>query len=168
MTKPKKIRQTLPPNRSAAFTPQLDHDKRIESLIQQVREQKRAIASAERPHWKTNCSFQSRHGGQSINLQVETNQRLLVETAALLMSFEKEFTAAAAALGFQSDAMPPLWAGFPVVDWIHDIRLRLAKLQINERKSKLESLETRLSAIVSPEQRRAMELQEIERELQAE
>ena len=57
------------------------------------------------------------------------------------------------------------WNGFSVNDWIDDIKTRINKVQIASKKVKLEHLESRLNAIISPELRAEMELEAISAEL---
>lgn len=64
----------------------------------------------------------------------------------------------------------PNWPGFvylgsPVEDWLADIKARIAKVKIGEKRKKLEDLEKRLNAIVSPELRAQLELEAIEKAL---
>ena len=65
----------------------------------------------------------------------------------------------------QVEAPPFEWTGFPVKDWLEDIKTRIDKLQIQSKKAKLETLEKRLNKIVSPELRAQMELDAIAAEL---
>jgi len=57
------------------------------------------------------------------------------------------------------------WGGYPVADWIDDIKLRIAKIRIETKKKRLELLESRLAAVISPELKAQMELEAIEQEL---
>ena len=53
-----------------------------------------------------------------------------------------------------------------VSDWIQDMKTRAAKIQLISEKNELAELESRLQAIVSPEQRRLMELEAIAKSLE--
>lgn len=138
------------------------------ALISQVREQKAAIAKAERPQYKTNCSFQYVEGDTSkaINIHVENNVRSLILMAAFLLERASHYRDAAIRLGVE-DVPKFSWCGFSSEDWIDDIRLRINKIQIAAQRLKLERLEARLNNIISPELRAKMELEDIASELAA-
>jgi hypothetical protein len=55
--------------------------------------------------------------------------------------------------------------GYGFDAWKTDIRSRVNQLQVNAKKKELESLETRLDALVTVEQRRELELAAIQKEL---
>lgn len=142
-------------------------DKKILDLINEVRKQKEEIAKIEKPNWITNCSFRWVEGNPkpdlAINLHVESDVRALIHAAAAILSREASYAKATEALGIE--APPFLWDGFSAKDWLNDIKLRIAKIQIATKKKKLEALESRLNAIVSPELRAQMEIEAIEKEL---
>jgi len=144
----------------------LDLIKKTLDLIKEVKARKAEISKAEKPNWITNCTFSQIEGSASnvINLHVETNVKTLIGVAAYLMSAEKSYKEAAAALKVDS---PPefTWNGFSVKDWIEDIKARIGKIQITSKKKGLETLESRLNAIISPELRAEMGLDAIASEL---
>jgi hypothetical protein len=57
------------------------------------------------------------------------------------------------------------WGNSSVADWLDDIRTRIGKIQIGEKRKKLEALEERLNKVISPELRAKMELDAIAAEL---
>jgi hypothetical protein len=58
------------------------------------------------------------------------------------------------------------WNGYTVKEWIGDLKMRVAQIQIKKKEDKLEQLEKRLNKIVSPEMRADMELEAIQSELE--
>jgi len=139
-------------------------DSKTLELIQQVKRQKEDIAKAERPNWTTNCSFSyTEQSRDAVNIHVEANIRNLVCIASFLVEKEKSYKETAKVLGV--DAPDFSWQGFAVKDWLEDIKMRINKVQIASKKKKLEALEGRLNAIISPELRAEMELEAIEAEL---
>lgn len=139
-------------------------DERTLQLIREVEKQKEEISKAERPNWITNCSFKFVEGGPSINLHVESDLRVLIGICAYLQDKERSYKQAAEALSLTE--FPPFSSGgFPTADWLSDIRARIGKIQIATKKKKLEDLETRLNAIISPELRADLELEAISAEL---
>ena len=140
-------------------------DQKTLDLIKEVERQKAEISKIERPNWKTNCSFSYVEGNAAnlTNIHVESNVKNLVCIAAFLRDRETSYDQTALLLGV--DAPKFSWNGSSVSDWLEDIKMRINKIQINSKKQKLELLENRLNAIISPELRAEMELQKIESEL---
>lgn len=143
-----------------------DADKKTLELIEEVKKRKAEIAQAERPNWATNCFFSevSDKGSGVINIHVCADVRVLVGMAAYLRQKELAYKEAAETLGV--DAPPFTWNGYSVADWVSDIKTRINKIQIADKKAKLEKLEGRLNTIISPELKRELELQSIMDELQ--
>lgn len=140
-------------------------DEKTLELIKEVNRQKKDIESAERPNWITNSLFSySENDSQAVNIKVEQNVRNLICYAAFLSEREKAYKETAAALGV---ADPPAftWSGYSVKDWHEDIKARINKVQLSAKKKKLELLESRLSAIISPELRAELELEAIQADL---
>jgi hypothetical protein len=141
-------------------------DEKTLSLIKEVNKRKAEIASLERPNWKTNCSFSYIEDKivYPINIHVESSVMKLVSIAGFLMERENSYKEAAEKfLGLEAPEF--LWMGFSVEDWISDIKTRIDKIQIADKRKKLDTLESRLNQIVSPELRAKLELEAIEAEL---
>ena len=140
-------------------------DTKTLALIKAVQKQKADISAAEKPNWKTNCSFRFLEGSKPHNLHVVSDIQRLVEIASFLYAKNRDYTEASKALGVE-DAPSWSYEGFPLTDWLDDVKMRITKVQIATKKKKLETLETRLNAIVSPELRAEMELEAIAAELE--
>ena len=138
-------------------------DSKTLELIQEVKKRKEEIASAERPNWKTNCSFPHDGTSASTNIHVESSIYNLVSIVAFLRSKEVAYKEAADHLGVDAPAFS--WGNSSVSDWVDDIKTRINKIQIVTKKKKLEALESRLNLIISPELRAQLELEAIEAEL---
>ena len=141
-------------------------DKKTLELIAQVKSKKDAIAKAEKPSYKTNCSFSYIEGVRSsaTNIHVETDIKKLICMAAFLVDRNAGYQTTAKILGVDK---PPefTWDGSSVEEWVGDIKQRIAKIQISSEKKKLEALEERLNKIISPEKRAELELEAIASEL---
>lgn len=140
-------------------------DTKTLQLIAEVKKQKSEIARADRPTWRTNCSFSQNEGSsQTVNLQVESDVRRLIQIAAFIEQKHVGYALAASSLSVES---PPqfAWGGFSLEDWLEDIKTRLMKIQISAKRRKLEVLEERLNSIISPELRAQIELEAIASEL---
>jgi hypothetical protein len=140
-------------------------DDQTVALLDKIRRDKAAIEKAEKPDWKTNASFTYVEGSSQItNIKTVSNVRELIQMGAFLIERERSFQAAAIRLKV---ADPPTftWGGFSLEDWLSDFKARIAKIQIQVKKDKLEKLESRANAIISPELRRQLELEAIQKEL---
>jgi hypothetical protein len=137
----------------------------IKKLIKLVAQKKEEIKKAEKHSFITNCSFSfSPEGGNSINLHLVRDVDTFLHIAAFLIEREKNFAEAAAKLGVEN--VPKFkWGGYLASDWMLDLKAKLDKIQISEKKQKLEVLEQRLNSIISPELRRELELEAIKAEL---
>ena len=135
-------------------------DNKIKQLFAVIHKQQKEVDQTEldvkRP-WKTNCSFVLPYSMQPANIQVASEERIVSMYADMLMVMEFQATAATT-LGV---AVKTQWGGFDKEDWIDDFKKRIATIKIKNKKRKLEDMERRLEAIVSPEQRREMELEAI-------
>jgi hypothetical protein len=132
------------------------------ALIQQQKQQLQTQESLVQSQWKTNCSFAFPFAANTpINLQTAPEHRIKAIVSFLLQ--HQHFNA----LTEQTLALEPesLYEGFTYQDWIEDCKKRIAHIQIKTRKDKLKELEKRLNQIVSPEERRKMELAAITQEL---
>lgn len=142
-------------------------DQKILTLIKEVNRRKAEISKAEKPNWKTSCTFTFGAEGQAgnmLNLHVESDVWRLVNIAAFLQTRSASYDQAAKDLGVESP--PPFqWCGFSLADWMDDLKSRITKIQISAKKKKLETLEARLNDLVSPELRRKLELDSIMAEL---
>lgn len=137
-------------------------DSKITELFGVLNNKKAEVEAAEKSSqqkWKTNCSFPSVFGQtQPINIQTQTEDAL-VELLADLLVHQSHQVKAAELLGVKING--GVWGGFTVDDWIEDFKTRAAKIQLAAKKNELKQLEKRLDAIVSPEQRRQMELEAV-------
>lgn len=139
-------------------------DEQVQKLFAIVQQKKKEISKAEKPDWKTNCTFSySRHGNDRINLQVTSDVDELINMLAFLIEKEKAFNEAKVLLGVDNEFK---WMGFTFEEWKYDIQTRLTKSQISKKKKELETLETRLNGLISPELKAKWELEEITKLLQ--
>ncbi|RTK96654.1 MAG: hypothetical protein EKK64_03455 [Neisseriaceae bacterium] len=143
-------------------------DKKILALLEEIKSQTEEISKAEsRPVWKTTCRFSvdgpDTQGGE-LNLHVENNISKLIYIASFLREKERAYNETSKLLKVLK-APAFMWGGFPVSDWLEDIQTKINKVQINEKKKKLDSLQKRLVQITSQELKAKMELDLIEEEL---
>lgn len=141
-----------------------DIDSKIIELFDVLSKQKKDLEATKKEidrRWETNCSLQ--FGKDTpINLQTADEETLKSALARLLCQRDYD-TKASALLGITEK---PTINGFNFDSWLNDARKRLAMIQVTSKKRKLEELEARLNAIVSPEQKRQLELDALTKELE--
>lgn len=142
----------------------MSQDKKTLELIELIKKQKKEIAEVERPSWKTNLSFAMWAGCQPVNLQAEQNVGVLINVAAFIRRAYESYVEVISDL---SVIDPPVYThqGYTMDEWMHDIDIRIKKLQIKSKKDRLEKLEARLNNLISPELKAQLELEEIQKEL---
>lgn len=137
-------------------------DTVVQALIDVVAERKQEISKAEKPNWKTNCTFafsEDAQPGQRYNIQTITDVSRLVGMLAFLMGQEENFKKAAKALNVSTKNFT--WLGYSVEDWKEDLDTRITKINISKKKKELEEIEARLDKLISPELRAQLELEAI-------
>lgn len=143
-------------------------DATIQQQFNRVAELKAEVEKTEKETkrgWKTNCSFvHPALVNSPINLNVVSESDVF-HAMVELMNFKAGAERATEVLGLDASA-ELMYRGYSVQDWIDDMKKRIAMCQLKARKDKLNQLEKRLSAIISPEQKRQMELDAILKELE--
>lgn len=141
-------------------------DTKVLELFNKVKEKQRKIAAAsESPRWVTSCTvgFNPDTTQDRINIQTITDLNKIVDIYSFLLNKEATYDKAIADLGIK---IVPKWMGYSIDNWKKDIKTRVGQIQLNNEKKELASLESRLDALITIEQRREMELAAIEKELQ--
>lgn len=143
-----------------------DTDAIILQLLKKIEDKKQQIGEAERPKWETTCVFRfNPAANDSINIQVVREIQTLVEIYAFLMVKEHSFEDAKGFLGLDEKEVVGTWQGFAFNQWYKDIETRANILRIKVKQEELAKLESRVNALVSPEQRRAIELAKLMKEI---
>lgn len=136
-----------------------DIDSKIKEMLLTVEAKKKELLKLEascKQSWVTNCAFKSSFSS-TINLAVSSEDQI-VKAASELVLIRGAHEEACEALGIAHEFKHE---GYSFDEWITDFKKRIASIQIIAKKDTLKQLETRLNSIVSPEQRRAMELEVI-------
>ena len=132
----------------------MDIDSKIIELFDVVSKRKAEVEETEstiKKSWKTTCSIKLPWMGTNANIQTASIE-LLEEITAYLIQVRE----AKKLLNLNHSIQ-----GFEYFSWIEDIQKRIAVIENRSKKSELEQLEKRLNSIVSPEQKRQMELKAI-------
>lgn len=140
-------------------------DKIVElmAVLKKKQEEVKTVETASKKSWNTNCAFPYRSRNEVLNIQTATLAKLRVGLVELF-SVKNLLAEADKFLGLEVENK---YEGYTWEQWQEDFKTRLAVLQLREKKDELAKLEVRLNAIVSPEQRRQMELDEITKALEA-
>lgn len=130
-------------------------DQKIQELFNVVQSRRSALEKDElalKGKWETTCSYPM--NGTFINLQ--TADKSTIRQVAIHIKIQSFFGAQVdKELGIDESS---LVNGFTVDAWLSDCKKRMAAINSREKKRELDDLEARLDKIVSPEQRREMEL----------
>lgn len=139
-------------------------DKKVLALIEKARAKKEAISKAEKSQWATNCSFSfyPDNTGTRVNLHV-ADEAKIVHILAFLLRLTESYVKASSLLGLDPAFK---WNGYTFDEWRDDLITRLTKLHISKEKANLKKIEERLDKLISPELKKQMELEELEKELQ--
>ena len=138
-------------------------DKKVRELFAVVRKKREEIQSAEGSKWVTNCNFNYDPRSSGVhtmsNIATITDSTELIRMLAFLKVQQGAFVEAAKELG--KSGVKFVWGGFSYDDWKTDFQTRLTKIEIAAKKKELATLEARLNAILSPELKAQLELEEI-------
>ncbi|NCQ51556.1 hypothetical protein GW796_06625 [archaeon] len=141
-------------------------DQKINEIFDVVSQQKAGVEVAEKESkqsWKTNCSIVLPLGRDKSPLNLQTANEVKVKTIVMGLLKHRDYSAEAEqVLGL---APSKEYSGFSYDDWIADCKKRIALIGLRTKKDKLAMLELRLNDIVSPEQKRQMELEAITKSL---
>ena len=143
----------------------LTHDEKVLQLFERLQAKKAEVANAERPQYITGGQFRySETMGNSVDIISVRDERKLVEILTFLKERSQKYAESAQELNV--DAVFT-WLDFTVEEWTTDLKTRVSILQLAKRKAELKKLEERVDAIVSPELKRKMELDALEKLLNA-
>lgn len=137
-------------------------DQAVLALLVKVEQKKKEIEKAKtRPVWKTSCTFgrDPSTTADRTNIQTVRDVRKLVEIYAFLKNQEVELSKAAKELGVDFDGT---WQAYPISDWKDDLKTRVEQLSIEKKQKELEELDVKVNRLVSPDQRRVMELRALQ------
>lgn len=134
-------------------------------LVRDIARRKDEIAKAEKIAWQTNGALSL--NGATINLHVAGatgDVSELVMIGGMLLRMQDDYVRASDFF-LVENPQPLKVAGYPVHDWLADVRARITKVQIKAKREKLEKLEARANAILTPEMKAKLELEALQAEL---
>ena len=135
-------------------------DELVLQLFNTVRARQQEIKDSEKPRWITNCTIGTNPDTVTdrVNIQTVSDTAKLAELYAFLLMKKDYWDRATAALGIKAGFK---WMGFTIESWLTDFTTRIAQIELNSKRKELAALESRLDALITVEQRRALELAEI-------
>ena len=144
-----------------------DTDAIVLQLLDKVEEKKKQIGEAERPAWRTNCSFgYDVNSNTRLNIQTIKDLDVLVDIYGFLTEKFERYNKSVKDLKLDKEAPDFKYLGFSFKDWASDIQTRIEGLRIKNKKDELAKLEARVNSLVSPEQRRKIELAKLVEEIE--
>ena len=128
------------------------NDKKIMELKDQIRTKKQNLAGLKRFTPITNCSLEL--DGVKYNLQVLTKEQV-----TFLLIKLNAYNLSAKDLSINEDIMI---SGFPLTDWMSDLKDKLVILSRREEEAKLKALESKLHILLSNDKKVELEIGDIE------
>lgn len=139
-------------------------DEQVMDMLRKVEAKKAEIKAAEqKPRWITTGSLglsDSVH--DKVSIITTKDSAVLMNLYSFLLMKEEYLERSAKEMGL---AFEPAYQGFKISDWQADLKTRAAQLSIENKKKELALLDKRVNGLVSPDQRRAMELEALSKEL---
>ena len=136
-------------------------DAKVAKLMEVVKRQRKEVAGCKKPQWLTSCSLEL-PGFQRLTIQVETDLPKVAIAIGALQRMIEDVHRVAEKLEAKIE---PIWQGYPILDWIADLELRINITQIQAKQTKLARLESQLNGLLSEDQRRELALADIEAQL---
>lgn len=141
-------------------------DKKINDLFEVVRQKRADVEAAEKEvkkKWETNCSITLPISPNTPPINIQTANEATVKLVVVELLKHREYVnKAESMLGLSTSEK---YGSYEYGQWFDDCKKRVASISLLSKKESLLELEKRLNGIVSPEQKRAMELAEIEKTL---
>lgn len=142
----------------------MDIDTTIRALFDKLKARKSKVDDLKvqiAKSWKTNGSFLQLGATTPTNIQTASTE-LIEDLSVQLCVIESGKKAAEERLGRSIEAR---YRGYSVDDWFNDFQKRLATINIREEEKQIELLEQRLNQVLSPEERRRIEVELLLKEI---
>jgi superfamily I DNA and RNA helicase len=139
-------------------------DTTIQQLFDKLNQRKAKVAELKAQiakSWKTTGTFRLIGAASSTNIQTASKDSV-GEIAVQLCLLDGAQSTAAVRLG---QPVQVKIQGYAPDDWFADLRKRLATIDLRSEEEQLATLETRLNQVLSPEERRRIEVEMLAKEL---
>lgn len=136
-------------------------DAKVLDLFHKVNDKKKKLGTPKKHSWKTSCTIGKDPANVScrINIQTLGDYKTLVDIYSFLMMQKEYWDRASKVLGIGGDF---IYMAYSFEDWEADIKARIEQISVLREKKELAVLEKRLDALITTDQRRELELAEIE------
>ena len=139
-------------------------DLQIRTLFEKLAERKKKVEELkvhQGKAWKTNCTFRLLGSTSTVNIQTASHDTI-VECAVQLCIVTGASAEAAKRLDI---ACVDKQHGYPAAAWFDDFQKRLATINIRDEEAQVQLLEQRLNSVLSPEERRRIEVELLLKEI---
>jgi len=139
-------------------------DAKVQKLFERLQTKKREVELLEKTgNYKTNLSFPlDLLRVTRINIHT-ANVSDITHALAFLISSATAWEEACKVLEVKMDF---IWGGYSLAEWKYDMHQRVSRINITDKKKELLDLEKKLNNVVSPEQRRLLEIEAITKALE--
>ncbi len=129
-----------------------------------LKEKKKEISATEKASWLTHCSFSENSNSvdNRVNIQTITDVNKLVDIYGFILTRYSFWIQSCENLKI---SLPFRWMGYSFLNWESDIKTRISQIGLAEKRKELNILENRLDALITVDQRRVMELEDITKQL---
>ncbi|MFW5795438.1 MAG: hypothetical protein ACOCV1_08155 [Bacillota bacterium] len=133
------------------------NDQEIKSLLESVKNKKKALGKLKRKPLETNGIFEY-NDNEWFNINTVYSKKTFIEALAFLISKEKAYKEACDKLGIKEEFD---WGGYSIDEWEADFKATIDNIKWTEQKRILEATEEKLNSLVSSEGKTAMEIETI-------
>lgn len=143
----------------------MDIDVTIRELFKKLEERKAKVAEvrkATQKGWVTNGTWKVPFTATVINIQTLPEDQLYLVAGHIVSAFATECIGRSvieSELGEDSKLENIKVQGYFEHQWVADLRKRKAMIEIRSEEAKLSELESRLNSVLSPEERRRIEVE---------
>lgn len=137
----------------------MDMDKAVENLFEIVQTRRSKLNAAQNTivrQWNTNCSIKLPWQPTPTNIQTASEESLVH-----IKMYLNQYLAAKDLLGIDGNDIQ----GYSNAQWNDDLKKRIAMIGIRQQQKELDEAESKLNTLVSPEQRRKMDLEALSKQL---
>lgn len=136
----------------------MKNDEKIKELLAKIEVKKQELGVRPKASWNTNGIFKLPEG--HVNLNAVKDYEILLVSASKLISMSESRAKAAELIGLDKHTSF-VHDGYPIEDWLADFKLRVAILNWEAEKLKLDALQKKLDSLRSEEAKTEQELSDI-------
>ena len=135
-------------------------DSQVRELIALVNSKEEEIKSVNNQIWETNCIFKT--SSSTTNIRSITKLEILLPLYKELLADFKNHNLACEDLGLDIEYS---FNGYSISQWKNDFKNVIDKIEVSSKKKSLDQLKKKLDSLVSEEERKRIELENIKKEL---